>query len=310
MAGGCFFLGALILLFALFFLRIYHLDGKTSLAIGNPRDSLIVLKTNDLARRYIPFLKEKDFAGAGEKIGWITDIHADRFKHRDVDSGMIYPRQYSYYLPKVFDAMQAQGIDTVIATGDNTNSGDNNYALSIEQIAQKKHMRVIWIKGNHDNNRVMSTLGVPGSQYYYVDYGHTRIIVLDDVESDGDYQGTIDQSQLDWLKGALRTNEPVIVSMHIPIFNGNNSWSNIHDLDGGNYTKVGDLLPRYAELENILRSSGNVQMVISGHWHVPWNKEYDGIHYYGEAALSRINYSGAYAIIDLKSDAVNYLFAK
>ncbi|MDR3558914.1 MAG: metallophosphoesterase [Candidatus Pacebacteria bacterium] len=307
--GGCFFLVFAALLFALFFLRVYYINGKTSYEIGDPKDSLVALEVNNFARRYIPFFKENNFARPDKKVGWITDIHADRFKHRDVDSGMIYPRQYSYYLPKVFNALEAQGIDTVIATGDNTNSGDDNYAMAIEKIAQEKHMRVIWVKGNHDNPRVMATLGVAGSQYYYVDYGNTRIIVLDDVESQGDYQGYVDSTQINWLKGALKTQNQVIVAMHIPIFNGNASWSNIHNLSGGFYANVGDLLSRYIELENVLKTSGNVKMVLSGHWHVPWTKTYDGINYYGQAALSRIGYSGAYGVIDLKNDSVNYEFA-
>lgn len=303
---GCFFL---CVLFSLFFLRIYKIDGKTSIEIGNPKDSLIIVKANEIVKRNIPFLKKADFAEQYEKIGWVTDIHADRFKHRDVPSGMMFPRQYSDYLPKVFDDMRSHGIDTVIATGDNTNSGDNNYARAIKHIADEKHMNVIWVKGNHDNNRVMSTLGVTGNKYYYVDYGNARIIVLDDVENNGDYLGSIDQIQLDWLKETLKTEKQVIVAMHIPIFDEVNT-DKMHDIHGGNFPNMGNLSDVYTQLESIFHQSGNVKMVISGHWHLPWQKEYDGISYYGEAALTRESYFGAYAEIDLKNDSVNYLFAK
>ncbi len=309
--SGSFFL---CFVFALLFVRVYDIAGKISVELGAPQDSLIIVKVNEFAKRNVPFLKDKDFAGPSEKIGWVSDIHADRFKHRDVPSGLMFPRQYSTLLPKVFDDLRAQGIDTVIATGDNTNSGDDNYARALEHIAQEKHMRVIWVKGNHDNEKVMSLLNTP-KNFYFVDYRTTRIIVLDDVEigsgSDGDgYFGGIDQSQLDWLKEALQTKQQVIVALHIPIFDANNTLGQYHDLAGGDFSNPGNLLPRYTALESILKASGNVKLVLSGHWHVPWHKEYDGIQYFGEAALTRQYYSGAYAVIDLKSDAVKYLFAK
>jgi len=301
--------------FALLFVRIYSIDGKVSIERGTPKDSLVVIKANEIAKRYIPFLKQANFAQDYEKIGWVTDIHADRFKHRDVPSGMLYPRQYSDYLPRVFDDLRSRGIDTVIATGDNTNSGDDNYARALSHIAQQKHMRVIWIKGNHDNDHVMNILNVPKGNYYFTDYGNTRIVVLDDVEigsgSDGDYYfGGIDTAQLAWLKTTLQTKQQVIVAMHIPLFDGDNRIGFNHDLSGGDFLDTGTLLPRYAELESILHASGNVKIVLSGHWHVPWHKEYDNINYYGEAALTRQYYSGAYGIIDLRSDSVDYLFAK
>lgn len=297
----------LCLILALFFLRIYHIDGKTSLELGAPRDSYCVMKTNLLIKRYWPLFKEKKVAP--NKIGWISDIHADRFKRRDVNSGLMIPREYSTYLPQVFDAMQRQGVDTVIATGDNTNSGDDNYARDLSHIAQEKHMRVIWVTGNHDNSKVMSILGVNGNRYYAVDYANTRIIILDNVESDGDYQGAIGEPQLEWLRTQLKTSKPVIIAMHIPIFDENFSPA-IHDLAGGDYSNVGDLLNRYSELENILQTNKNVKLVLSGHWHVPWHKEYQGIAYYGEAALTRQYYAGAYALINLEDDSIDYLFAK
>jgi predicted phosphodiesterase len=299
----------LLILLTLFFLRIYNIDGKITIEIGNPKDALVAQKANTFLRRDIPFFKKSDFAQKYEKIGWVSDIHADRFKRRDINSGLMFPRRYSDYLPKVFDALQSQGIDTVIATGDNTNSGDDNYARVLEHIAKEKHMHVIWVKGNHDNDKVMSILGVANNKYYYVDYGDTRIVVMDDVESNGDYQGTVDQTQSDWLKSVLATKKQVVIAMHIPIFDGGLSSNNIHDFTGSNFPYVGDLLPRYAELENILHESGNVKLVLSGHWHIPWQKQYDGINYYGQAALTRTGYFGAYGIIDLKNDSVSYAFA-
>jgi predicted phosphodiesterase len=230
------------------------------------------------------------------KIGWISDIHADRFKRRQVESGLLYPRQYSDYLLKVFDALRKQGINTVISTGDNVNSGDDGYAKDLVRIAREKDMHMIWTKGNHDTIHSMTALGVTGKKYFYVDYLNTRIIVLDDtvgMEQTGNYDGSIDLEQVNWLSATLKTNKPVIVAMHIPIF----------QMHTGKDTIV---IEKYTALERILRDSGNVKMIISGHWHIPWQKQYDGLNFYGEGALTREGMKGDYAIINLNTYSVDY----
>lgn len=231
------------------------------------------------------------------KIGWVTDIHADRFKKRDVDSGKLYPKQYKIYLPKVFDAMLSEGIDAVIATGDNTNSGDDNYARDILRIADEKKMDMMWVKGNHDRKRTMDILGRPaGSYYYFRDFENTRIVVLDDTEYEDDkydYYGYIGPEQYAWIKEALKTDKQIIVAMHIPIFK-----------------EDGEFIERYAELEKMFTESGKVKMVLFGHYHKAWQKEYNGIRYYGESALTRDGEEGGYAIINLGNNQVDYKFAK
>lgn len=289
----------LVLLFMVFFVRFYSIDSRFSVALGTPKDSLAVIKTTEMLRRYVPPFKVNGYAKPSEKIGWITDIHADRFKRRTVDSGTVYPRQYEDYVPKVFDALRARGVDTVIATGDNVNSGDTNYSHALSRIAQEKHMRVIWIAGNHDSDASMVSLGFPKGKYYsFTDYGNTRIIALDDAKvtrATGDYSGALDDEQLAWLRSALQTDRQVIIAMHIPIFP--------LSLDPV-------VMSPYAEFERLIHESGNVKMVFSGHFHIPWQKEYDGIHYYGEAALTHDDFKGAYGLIDLQKDSVEYLFAR
>ncbi|MEI7621363.1 MAG: metallophosphoesterase [Candidatus Moraniibacteriota bacterium] len=292
-------------LFGIFFLRIFNIDGKMSLAIGSPGDSFLISEGSFLVRK--TFSKNEQI----EKIGWLSDIHADRFKRRTVDSGTLYPRQYQDYLPKVFDAMKQQGIQIVIATGDNTNSGDDNYARELAKIAQEKRMQVIWVRGNHDNDEVMKILGGENREtYFFVDTKNTRIIALDDVQGDGGYQGNIDAKQLEWLKEALKTDKQVVVAMHIPIFEGSAAFDAQQFLQGGEFTQIGDLLPRYEQLEQILRASGKVKMVLAGHLHVPWQRQYDGLNYFGQAALTREGYTGAYGIIEVEKSKVDYLFAK
>ena len=233
------------------------------------------------------------------KIGWISDIHADKFKRRTVDSGTIYPKRYGEYLNKVFDDLSDEGIYTVISTGDNTNTSGSDYARNIEMIAQEKCMNVIWVKGNHDNSAVMNELGVFGNlQYYFTDQGNVRIIAINNVEpfKDGNkYFGGVDDTQLEWLSSVLKTDKRIIIAMHIPIFP-----LNLEDV----------VLDEYAKMENILHDNKNVKMVLSGHFHIPWQKKYNGINYYGEGALSYQGSEGAYAIINLNDFSIDYKFSK
>ncbi|MEI8096663.1 MAG: metallophosphoesterase [Candidatus Moraniibacteriota bacterium] len=286
----------LIVLFSVFFVRFYRIEGSFSVALGDPKDSFVVVKTTEVLKRYV--LKTPGYAQKEEKIGWITDIHADRFKRRSVESGTVYPKQYEDYIPKVFDALRAQGIDTLITSGDNVNSGDTNYSRALEKMAQEKHMRVIWTMGNHDSEKSMASFGITGNKYYFVDYGNTRIIVINDIEitkETGDYRGGIDATQLDWLRDVLKTDKQVMITMHIPIFP---------------LSLETVVMSQYAEFEKIIRESGNVKIVFSGHFHIPWQKELNGVRYYGEAALTRDDYKGAYGVINLKDNSVEYLFAK
>lgn len=281
---------------SVFFVRFYVIEGNFSVAFGSPKDSLIVVKTEEILKRYV--FKSQGYAEKNEKIGWVTDIHADRFKRRSVESGTVYPKQYEEYIPKVFDALRAQGINTVFTSGDNVNSGDDNYGRALERMAQEKHMRVIWTMGNHDSDKSMAPLGITGDKYYFVDYGNTRLVVIDDVEvtrKTGDYSGSIDETQLNWLRDVLKTDKQVMITMHIPIFP---------------LSLETVVMSQYEEFEKIIRGSGNVKIVFSGHFHIPWQKELNGIRYYGEAALTRDDYKGAYGVIDLKNNSVEYLFAQ
>ena len=228
------------------------------------------------------------------EIGWITDIHADRFKRRSVDSGTIYPRKYDEYLIKVFNSLRKKGINVVIASGDNTNSGDINYAIKVRLLAAKENMKVIWVRGNHDSNETMNVLGVKNEKYYFNDYDDVRIIVLDNADnsSSGNYLGSVDDKQLKWLNEALKTPKKVIVTMHIPLF--------FKD----------EFVEKYSNLEEMMKKSGNVKIVLSGHYHVPFQKQYDGIDYYTEGALTYSGAEGAYGIINTREMKVEYLFAK
>lgn len=290
-----------LIVLALFLFFIFSIKGKNSpknklLRAAERTISFVSTESQHDWLRFYDFTRGYDKDAT--KIGWVTDIHADRFKRRTVESGTLFPRNYSEYLPKVFDSLRRQGVVTVLATGDNVNSGDENYAEELAKLAYAKNMRVIWVKGNHDSDASMRKLGLNGENfYYYRDFEKTRLIVLDNTQQqdDGSWMtGGVGKAEMDWINEALKTDKKVVVAMHVPIFP---------------VTQEAVVLPEYVELERILRNSENVKLVLSGHSHVKWDKRLDGLNFYGESALTRENEQGGYGIIDLNKMSVNYFYA-
>jgi len=204
---------------------------------------------------YFIFFKNKLNLYEGSKIGLIADIHAASDEERMVDGVVMgYPRVYKQHFSAALDEMKKQGINLVIALGDNTNAGNNKKAQSLVDIAKSEGMKVIWVKGNHDmkGTDVMKKFGVQSPYYYYTDKGDWRIIVLDSSEIDPAGTGGIDEQQLEWLKNTLKTDKKVIIAMHHPVYN--ESDTNI----------VQDI---YKGFKETIEKAGNVKYVLSGHYH-------------------------------------------
>lgn len=233
------------------------------------------------------------------KIGIVTDFHAasQSTRVKETPGNIVYPNKYKQLLPQALEKMEAEGIKLVIDLGDNTNNNSKKHAGEIKRIVEEEEMETLWVKGNHDSNEsgIMRILGSP-SNYYFIDRYEWRIIALDTSEGlDGKenipgyvtYNGGLSRVQMDWLKDVLKTEKDVIIAMHHPI------WDR-ETLDFVN--------PIYKEFEEIIEKSGNVRFVFSGHWHTPyWEKELNGIKYFGITALSLEGSEGFYKTMDLPS---------
>ncbi|MDD5464600.1 MAG: metallophosphoesterase [Candidatus Moranbacteria bacterium] len=229
-------------------------------------------------------------------MGWISDIHAGSASVRNEDSkvGNIQePKKYAESLNSVLSEMKKKSIDTVVVSGDMLNLGEKKYVDEMKKIAKKYKMNMIWVKGNHDKKDAMKKFG---STYFYKDYGNTRIIVLDNTSIYNDFYGDLPQEQIDWLKQSLVTSNDVVISMHIPIF----SRSSEGRL----------LLDRYKEFENIISTSGNVKLVLFGHFHENYETELNGVKYKILQPLTKKNENRSYGIVDLDNYSVNYTRAK
>lgn len=143
-----------------------------------------------------------------------------------------------------------------------------------------KNLTVYHTIGNHDHsmyeigdyNTVAEYKKVIAPTYYSFNIGNVHYVVLDDVKCTNstpttddngkacyvrDYDGTLVQEQLDWLAKDLSyvdKNTPLVVTMHIPLYNAN----------GGNR------MSNASQLADVLKAYSQVQ-VYTAHTHTIYN---------------------------------------
>lgn len=237
---------------------------------------------------------------ANYKIGIITDIHAASQHMRATENpdNIIYPYKYKTLLPEVLSKMKAEGVKVIINLGDVTNNESMKHAGEAKRMIEEEEIEAVWVKGNHETveSKIMSDVLDVSNNYYFMDKESWRIIVLDSSEGPDNkdnflvyawYDGGIGDAQLSWLREALKTDKDVIIAMHHPIWNKET---------------IGSINPVYKEFEEAIENSGNVRYVFSGHWHTPyWERELNGIKYYGISAFILDGAEGFYKTLDLPS---------
>ncbi len=208
------------------------------------------------------------------QIGWISDIHAGsakKIKRITNGTGTIYPRKGTKNFKFYLKGLKRSGINTVIVTGDITNKGKRKYAKKMLSHARKYGIQVFWVKGNHDSDRIMSTLG--SSSYYAVEMEKWKVIVLDTYSDPSricSSIGCLDAEQLEWLRGQLETDKKILVAMHHPP-----------------YDIYGNFNSSYSEFEDIIKDK--VDLVINGHLHTEMKLTINGIEHRTADAFSEKN---------------------
>ena len=73
---------------------------------------------------------------------------------------------------------------------------------------------------NHDGHGLTQENVLNGTKYWYRDLGSIRLISLDTVNTHGGWQGSLEESQFEWLKSVLADPEPkyFVLLSHHPIF--------------------------------------------------------------------------------------------
>lgn len=157
----------------------------------------------------------------------------------------------------------------------------NNFKLAeYLNLVKELDFPVYNVIGNHDYDPYVSVndwlaaapyRNLMGPTYYSVNIGKVHYVILDNVvyKNTGgipgtigarDYDGVLDQAQIDWLKKDLAQitdkSTPVVVAMHVPLYSSPDA--------NGNYNNYMQNSP---ELVSVLSGFSNVK-VLTGHSHI------------------------------------------
>ncbi|WAC12676.1 metallophosphoesterase family protein [Dyadobacter pollutisoli] len=151
--------------------------------------------------------------------------------------------------------------------------------------------------------------------YHSFDKNGWHFIMLDSVqprpETTG-YLASLDEAQMDWLKGDLRntpSHVPVMIASHIPILSASVFFDG-DNLKDGNWVVPGSWMHMdAAQITKVFNRHKNVKLAISGHIHLLDRVEYNNVTYCCNGAVCGNYWMGkyketkpGYAIIDLFDD--------
>ncbi|MEH6639620.1 MAG: 3',5'-cyclic-AMP phosphodiesterase [Porticoccaceae bacterium] len=155
--------------------------------------------------------------------------------------------------------------DMIYATGDiAANGAPEAYELFAQQM-QFLEIPYGWLPGNHDQLTIMEE-GLSSASYWpMLEMGQWRVISLN-TSVPGKVGGALAQSELDFLEQVLSAepDKPVIVFLHHPPLPVGCDWLDRQRIANAD------------ELEAIVRASGNVKAVFSGHVHQDFAGQWAG----------------------------------
>jgi 3',5'-cyclic AMP phosphodiesterase CpdA len=196
-------------------------------------------------------------------IAQISDLHiaeADNYMRKFVDANAKLAAAIDY-----LNAMQLRP-DVVLATGDLTDHGRPEQYELLAAILAELDIPLLLIPGNHDERDPFREtfaathpyLPQQGPIQYVVDDYDVRLIAVDTTRVDH-HDGELDDDRLQWLDHTLaqRPDDPAVVFLHHPPFTTGIWWMDCVGLGGAR------------QLEAIVRSHPNVQLVLAGHLHRP-----------------------------------------
>lgn len=238
------------------------------------------------------------------RLAFLTDMHILDAAVRS-DEGIAFALDHAM--------KQAQKPELIITGGDNltgTMGRDFEGAMGMRKRWEKAFrdavkVPVLHCAGNHDhwgwnkpNSRSTGSEPLWGKAfardmlgldrlYYSTERGGWKIIVLDSVQPfENGYIGGIDDAQMEWLKGEVKTTKPTLVVSHIPI-------TGISPLivDGTpdeNHHRVpfGSAVKNMYDVVRLFDDHDNVKLVLSGHIHFEERVSFGGTTYLNGGAVS------------------------
>lgn len=159
--------------------------------------------------------------------------------------------------------------DMIYATGDIAANGVlEAYQLFVQQM-QFLEIPYSWLPGNHDELTIMQE-GLASVPYWPIlEMGQWRVISLDTLVP-GKVGGALSESELKFFQKALNAepDKSVIVFMHHPPMAVGCDWLDRQRIANAN------------EMEAIVRASGNVKAIFSGHVHQEFHGQWAGCDVY------------------------------
>lgn len=253
--------------------------------------------------------------GSGKvRFGLISDSH---YADREV-SGIRFYRESAEKMKACVDVMNQEKVDFMIHLGDFKDQDPEpneqrtmQYLRDFEAIYAEFEGPRYHVLGNHDMDSLsklqfqslVENTGIEKSQTYYsFNKGDYHFVVLDACfNPDGSpydhdnfkwYDANVPQEQLDWLEKDLKdAKKPTIVFVH----------QMLEDIENGKHH-----IKNFAEVRDILESSGKVTAVFQGHKHEERYKLINDIHYY--TIYGMVDYSGpennSFAIVTLDGERI------
>lgn len=179
-------------------------------------------------------------------VGIVSDVHAGKKKIRKAGSSVTYPKKAVSYFATAVRQMKSQGVDLIIALGDNIQDSSKKNYKKLKGIEKKYGIKILWVVGNHDDQKKFSILG---PKTYTYDFSGTRFVALNTslCEKSQKSRGCLHQSQIDYLN--TNKTENTIVLQHIPpILENSFVWRDDFSAETG-------------------------MTVWSGHWHSSFEKD-------------------------------------
>lgn len=230
------------------------------------------------------------------KIAHITDLHAGS------------PYFISNLLTRCIDELNEIKPDVVVITGDLTNMGFRQEFTTAKAFIDRLDCEnLLIVPGNHDARNVgwVHFEDLFGPRFKVLDLAHTTIVGLDSSEPDLDF-GSIGRERYVWLTEQFKKNKPIkIFAMHhhlLPVPGTGRERNVVYD--------AGDLL------EVLMKNE--VDLVLTGHKHVPWIWRFENMIVTSAATVSSLKLRGyikpSYHIFDIEENKIsifrNYPFGE
>jgi 3',5'-cyclic AMP phosphodiesterase CpdA len=187
----------------------------------------------------------------------MSDLHVRRSQ---AGSG----RGFDAHLIKCIAQVNAAAPDLVIATGDLTQTGSAEEYRHLRELMNALSRPYYLMPGNHDDREALRRVyrdhaylfETDTHASYVVDVNNWRLLMFDSTKHRRP-GGYVDTTRLTWLDSRLRerTHMPTLLALHHPPF-----AAGVWPLDWFGFANV-------QELENVVRSHGQVRRVVSGHVH-------------------------------------------